>query len=182
MEIITRADFSDTLPVISSRGKVIMNLEGGYKLGGSLSLGFDSNDLSYSSRTASDNSSTTAELANYIDSQTYMTFQSAQIVLRNILSETGSLTYFIGKTDTFCSGDDFPLLFGTYPIATRYRGYLYFPDNEFDGIFTVNGTGIKLETTWGDGRILSSAYLYKDGYLPDGFFPVTPGQYLTLKI
>ena len=58
-------------------------------------------------------------------------------------------------------------MFGSYPIATRYRGYLYFPNNEFDGIYTVNGTGIKVESTWKDGNYLTSAYLYKDGYLPD---------------
>ncbi len=169
MEIITRADFSESLPVITSRGKVILDLKGGYKLGGKLSLGFDSNDLSYSTETASNNSSTVGDLASYIDNQTFLSFQSAQIILRNIFTETTSLTYFIGKADTFCSGDDFPRIFGTYPIATRYRGYLYFPGNEFDGLYTAKGTGIKLTSSWGDGNYLASAYLYKDGYLTNVF-------------
>ncbi|RKX93465.1 MAG: hypothetical protein DRP59_02885 [Spirochaetes bacterium] len=169
MEVITRADFSESLPIITSRGKVILDLKGGYKLGGKLSLGFDSADLSYSSETASNNSATIADLASYIDNQTFLSFQSAQIILRDVISAGTSLTYFIGKSETFCSGDDFPRIFGTYPIATRYRGYLYFPENEFDGLYTVNGTGIKMESSWGDGSYLASGYLYKDGYLTDVF-------------
>ncbi len=170
MEIITRADFSDTTPVIKSRGKVDMNISGGYKLGGNLTLGFDSSDLSYSDSTAAENDDSVSELAEYLDNQTFLNFQSASIVMRGVITESSSLTYFIGETDTFCSGDDFPRIFGTYPIATRYRGYLYFPNYEFDGIYKVNGTGLKMETNWGGDTYLSSVYIYQDGYLPDGYF------------
>ncbi len=170
MELITRADFSGSVPEITSRGKVVIDLTGGYKFGGNLSLGFDSSDLSYSSADISDYDNSSSDLANYLSNQTYLTFQAAEITLRDVLAGGTAITYFIGKTNVLCSGDDFPRIFGSYPIATRYRGYLYFPSNEFDGIHRINGTGMKIATTWGSDNNLTSFYLYKDGYLPDTYF------------
>ncbi len=170
MELITRADFNGFIPDITTRGKVRIELTGGYKFGGGLSLGFDTSDLSYSSEDISSYSTTVPDLAEYLSHQTYLTFQAARITLRDVFSKTTSLTYFIGNDDTFCSGDDFPRLFGSYPVATHFRGYLYFPSNEFDGIHRVNGTGVKVSTMWNSETNLTSFYLYKDGYLKGNHF------------
>ncbi len=170
MELITRADFKGFIPDITTRGKVDIDLTGGYKFGGGLSLGFNSSDLSYSATDISLFDSSSQSLADYLSHQTYLTFQAAHITLRDIFSKTTSLTYFIGDNDTFCSGEDFPLLFGSYPIATRFRGYLYFPSNEFNGIHRINGTGIKLTSRWDSKTNLTSFYLYKDGYLSGNYF------------
>ncbi len=170
MEIITRADFSGGTPVLLTRGKVDLRVSGGYKLGGNLILGFDSMDLGYSNADISDYSSSSTDLATYLSNQTYLKFQSAEIAIRDLFSSTTELTYFIGKTDILGSGDDFPSLFGSVPINTRYRGYLYFPENEFDGIHRINGTGLKLSSTFGSDKFISSAYFYQDGYLGDGYY------------
>jgi hypothetical protein len=169
MELITRADFSSGIPELLTRGKVDIKIGGGYKLGGSLVLGFDSADLGYSNTELAANP-TTADISTFLKNQTYLQFQSAQIIIRDLFSTPTELTYFTGKADVFCSGDDFSSLFGSVPVSTRYRGYLYFPENEFDGIHTVNGTGLKISSTFGSERLLSSVFIYEDGYLGSGVF------------
>jgi len=170
MELITRSDIGPSTPVLLTRGKVDLKIGGGYKLGGSLILGFDSADLGYSNADITDYDDTSENLATYLSNQTYLQFQSAQVTIRDLFSTPTDLTYFTGISDVLCSGDDFPDIFGSVPVSTRYRGYLYFPDNEFDGIHTINGTGLKLSTTFGSERIISSAFIYEDGYLGNGYF------------
>lgn len=169
MELITRADIGYETPKLLTRGKINLKIGGGYKLGGSLFLGFDSSDLGFSNTSLPSNP-TNAEISTYLNNQTYLQFQSAQIIIKDLFSTPTNFTYFTGKTDVFCSGQDFPDLFGTVPIATRYRGYLYFPKNEFDGIHTINGTGFKISSTFGSERNVTSAYIYEDGYMGSGYF------------
>jgi hypothetical protein len=170
MELITRADLDSGTPDLLTRGKVDLRIAGGYKLGGSLILGFDSADLGYSNTSLTAGSETIDSLTSFLSNQTYLQFQSAQITIRDLFSTPTDLTYFTGKIDVLCSGDDFPTLFGSIPIATRYRGYLYFPDNEFDGIHTINGTGFKLSTTFGSEKSITSVFIYEDGYLGNGHY------------
>ena len=170
MELITRSDIGPSTPILLTRGKIDLKIGGGYKLGGSLILGFDSADLGYSNADITDYDDSSENLATYLSNQTYLQFQSAQVTIRDLFSTPTDLTYFTGIADVFCSGDDFPAIFGSVPVATRYRGYLYFPDNEFDGIHTVNGTGLKLSSTFGSEKIVSSAFIYEDGYLGSGYF------------
>jgi len=168
MELITRSNFDTGIPVLTTRGKVDLLVSGGYKLGGSLTIGFNSADLGYSNVDPSTLS--TDDLGTYLSNQTYLQFQSAQVIIRDIFSSSTDLSYFIGKNDVLCSGDDFPNIFGSTPIATRYRGYLYFPDNEFNGIHTINGTGLKVSGNFGSDRNITSAYIYEDGYMGSGYF------------
>ena len=169
MELITRSNFDTGIPVLTTRGKINLLVSGGYKLGGNLIIGFDSSDLGVS-QTDPGTLTTATELGTYLSNQTYLQFQSAQIIIRNLFSNSTNLTYFIGKNDVLCSGDDFPTIFGSIPIATRYRGYLYFPNNEFNGIHTINGTGLKLSSNFGSERNITSAYIYEDGYMGNGHF------------
>ena len=170
MELITRADIGYDTPELLTRGKIDLKVGGGYKLGGSLILGFDSSNLGYSNTALDPLTEDTASISTYLNNQTYLQFQSAQVTIRDLFSTPTDFTYFTGKTDIFCSGDDFQELFGTVPVATRYRGYLYFPTNEFDGIHAVNGTGLKISSTFGSERNVTSAYIYEDGYMGSGYF------------
>lgn len=170
MELITRSDIGPDTPELLTRGKIDLKMGGGYKLGGSLILGFNSADLGYTNTILDPATEDTVSIATYLNNQTYLQFQSAQVTIREIFSTPTDFTYFTGQTDVFCSGDDFQDLFGTVPLATRYRGYLYFPTNEFDGIHTINGTGLKLSSTFGSERNITSAYIYEDGYLGSGYF------------
>ena len=169
MEIITRSNFDTGTPVLTTRAKIDLLVSGGYKLGGSLTIGFDSSDLGYS-QTDPGTLGTATEIGSYLSNQTYLQFQSAQVIIRDLFSSPANLTYFIGKTDVLCSGDDFQTIFGSQQIATRYRGYLYFPDNEFNGIHTINGTGLKLSSNFGSDKNITSAYVYEDGYMGSGYF------------
>jgi len=169
MELITRSNFDTGTPILTTRGKINLLVSGGYKLGGNLTIGFDSSDIGFS-QTDPSTLTTATGLATYLSNQTYLQFQSAQIIIRNLFSSSADLTYFIGKNDVLCSGDDFPTIFGSISIATRYRGYLYFPNNEFNGIHTINGTGLKLSSNFGSDRNITSAYIYQDGYLGSGYF------------
>ncbi len=170
MELITRSSFDTGIPVLLTRGKVDLRMNGGYKLGGSLTLGFDSADLGYSSADIDDYDNNAQDLATYLSNQTYLQFQSAEIIIRNLFSSPTDLTYFTGATDVLCSGAEFPDLFGSVSVATRYKGYLYFPENEFNGIHRINGTGLKVSTTFGSEKNLTSVYIYEDGYLGNSHF------------
>jgi hypothetical protein len=91
-------------------------------------------------------------------------------VYRELFGARGSsLSYFIGESATFASGDVFPTVFGSAPVATRYRGDRYF-DSGYDGIHTVNGTGLSLGTNWGTEWNLTRLFLYQDGYLDKGTY------------
>ncbi len=170
MELITRADIGSGSPELLTRGKIDLKIGGGYKLGGSLVLGFDSADLGYTDTALDPAIEDSASIATYLNNQTYLQFQSAEVTIRDLFSTPTDFTYFTGKTDVLASGDDFSTIFGAVPIATRYRGYLYFTDSEFDGIHTINGTGLKLSSTFGSERNITSAYIYQDGYLGPGYF------------
>lgn len=170
MELITRSDLGSGTPELLTRGKIDLKIGGGYKLGGSLILGFDSADLGYTNTVLDPATEDAASIATYLNNQTYLQFQSAEVTIRDLFSTPTNFTYFTGKTDVLGSGDDFTAIFGTNSIATRYRGYLYFTDNEFDGIHTINGTGLKLTSTFGSENNITSAYIYEDGYLGSGYF------------
>lgn len=157
---------------LQTQGDATLDISGGYKFGGSLSLGFSTDNLSYSGQDASDNAADTASLAAYIDNQTYLQFQGAEVSYRELFGmESSSISWFIGETDTFCSGDIFPEHFASGEVSTRYQGQRYFQSN-FDGIHSVNGTGMALRSGFGSQFNRSAIYLYQDGYLGEGVFSV----------
>ncbi len=172
LELLTRgAWYPDTETVdLATMGNARIELSGGYKFGGNMALGFSSNDLSFLSGDAADNAADAAELAAYLDNTTYLRFIGAEIEYRELFGFPGStLSYFIGESVTFASGEVFPTVFGASPIATRYRGERYF-DSGYDGIHTVNGTGLSLGSTWGTDWNLTRFFLYQDGYLDKGTY------------
>ena len=152
-EVITRGFMDSGSFVLSTRGSVDFLFAGGYKFNGRVLLGFESNDLEDLTQSKS------------------MEFKGAEITMRELLGLPLHLTYFTGINDTFISGDIFPSMFGSKPISTKFRGYLYFPDPlqiRYDGIHTVSGTGVKLSTTFGTERNQTELYLYQDSYLGTG--------------
>jgi len=152
-------------------------ISGGYKFGGSLSLGFFSEDLGYLDQDASDVVEETATpqedvdgLANYLDNNTYLRFQGAELTYRELFgSSNNDLTFFVGESDSFASGDVFMTRFGSADITTRYKGNRYFKSG-FDGIHTVNGTGLRIGSSWGTDRNQTDFYFYQDGYLGTGIY------------
>lgn len=178
LDLLTRGVWNDATGSVdlSTIGNARIELSGGYKFGGNMALGFTSNDLGFLSGDAEDSiSGSDAQadvnaLAAYLDNTTFLRFIGAEIEYRELFGAPGTtLSYFIGETDTFASGDVFPELFGTAPIATRYRGERYF-DSGYDGIHTVNGTGLSVGTGWGTDWNRTELFLYQDGYLGRGIY------------
>ncbi len=177
LELLTRGSWDENSGsvILLNEGNASIDISGGYKFGGSLSIGFESSNLGNANVDAGDvvtgggtaptNANNIDALAAYLDETTFLKFIGAEIEYRELFGKPDtSLSWFIGETDTFCSGEIFPLQFATYPVATRYRGKRYFTSG-FDGIHTVNGTGVKVDTAWGTDWNRSSFYLYQDGYI-----------------
>jgi hypothetical protein len=155
MELITRGYAYEGDFILGTRGSVDFLVAGGYKFGGRVLLGFESNNLE--------------------DPETveFLGFKGAHVVIRNLFGIPFDLTYFTGENDVFCTGEIFPTHFGAKPIASRFSGYLYFPEENqvrYDGIYTVNGTGLKLASGFGSQANLSSMYIYQNSYLGTGTY------------
>ena len=170
LELYTRGSVDNGAFGLESRGEMDLLLEGGYKFGGRVVLGFSSLPLETDS----------LETASISDIG-ILSFKSASATLRNIFDLPLNFTYFIGESDIFCSGDVFPDLFGTFPMASSYRGYLHFPDSTFvyDGIHLINGTGLQIDITTRPETLLLSFYLYHDSMIKsDGILDnLEPGHY-----
>ena len=87
----------------------------------------------------------------------------ASVTLRNVFTLPLNLTYFTGESDLFATGDDFITLFGSFPFATRYRGYLYFPDFQYNGLHRVTGTGLAFDSNFGTTWNSTYLYAYQNG-------------------
>jgi hypothetical protein len=176
LELVSRGFWNGSAVEFVTRGQSEIRVSGGYKFGGSLSFGFESGDLSYSGDQPPDYNDYGAspdayltDLSPYLGNNTYLEFQGAQIVYRDLLPGT-DLTYFTGRNDRFASGELFPDYFGSTPLASRFQGFLYFPENAYRGIHTVNGTGVELSSSFGTEWSRSALYLYQDGYLGSGIY------------
>lgn len=176
LELITRGSSDGDSVFLNTRGRSEIQVSGGYKFGGSLLLGFESGDLSYAGSDPpsfadyGNQATFNAALTNYLDNQTTLEFQGAEITYRNLFESNTDMTYFVGRAARLASAEIFPDLFGSLPIATKYQGYLYFPDREYRGIHTVNGTGIGLSSSFGTEWNRSTLYFYQDSYLGEGYY------------
>lgn len=147
MDLITRGAMNGGDFTLQTFGDLIMEIQGGYKFGGSVALSVLNTDLEASSLSASGLG---------------LGFLSASITIRDLFSAPLALTYFVGQSDTFCSGDGFAL-FGAPPIMTTYRGFMYFPTGPlYDGIYQINGTGAKFEWVPSIETLSVDYYLYED--------------------
>ena len=168
MELITHGFYSQPSGpfVLQTYGNLSLEVQGGYKFGGSIALG----------------------LYNQLDLEALspgipFSFLSASMSVNDLFSIPLSFTYFIGLNDRFGTGEGFGQ-FGAPPIMTRYRGFLYFPSSSlaaqpvYDGIYQVQGTGAKIVYLPNAEHASLGFYVYEDTH-PDwsAFGVVTPGTY-----
>ena len=147
LELYTRGASSGSGFGFESRGDIDLMLEGDSKFAGTFGFSFHDTLLE--------------EITGGTDSGLF--FKTASIVVQQLFALPLDLTYFIGYNDTFGSGEDYSRRFGILPAATRYRGYLHFPDTvEYDGLHQVNGTGLQLDYTGKQERTFLSVYAYQD--------------------
>jgi len=179
--------------LLFSIARADISVLGGYKYGGLLRLSFNSKDLEKAltySRTDIDYIETpfvTALeynlLADRLNNSSTLGFELAKVSVREIFSLPLEVSYFIGNTDTFCSGDEFPLRFGTNPIASSFRGFAYFPGGingnpayQYDGIHQISGTGLSAALTASDS-VIPILYLYQDANFIDSLGMPERGRY-----
>jgi hypothetical protein len=168
LELVTRGAMLGSVFAIQSRGSLALAVEGGYKFGATVLLGY-----------------TNAPLEPF-QSPTGLDFRGIDVTVEEIGSTPLSLTFFIGENDTFCSGDEFTAAFGSDAIMTHYRGFLTFPNGiagqpnvAYDGIHQVKGTGLRLSLAPPDSTFLLFLYGYQDSRFTDLLGNLLPGYYST---
>jgi hypothetical protein len=155
MELITHGAGASGQFALQTYGNLSLEVQGGYKFGGSISFGLLNNF----------NLENLPPAANVgID------FISASMSIRDVFSLPLNMSYFVGQNDPFCSGSGFAE-FGAPPIMTRYRGFFYFPSDPsvapiYDGIYQVQGTGAKLAFVPNPESLGIDLYLYEDTHTP----------------
>ena len=157
LELITRGYSAENKTVLGTRGSMEFLVEGGYKFGGRILLGFESDNL------------------EDLTLERYLNFMGASVVMINPLGLPLEIAYFTGENDVFGTGDVFPVHYGTDPIASKFRGFLYFPAVEqvrYNGIHTVSGTGMKITSDFGSEWARAALYAYQDQYIGTGTYSV----------
>jgi len=160
LELLTRGVVENTTLVLKSYGQMDLSIEGGYKFGGRLGVTYTSG---------------TGDLERAASKS--LSFSGASIIVKDVFSLPLDISYFIGQNDTLCSGEGFSTAFGTAQIMTSYRGFMYFPAGViYDGIYSVNGTGTRIDIAPSRESLLFSLYAYEDTH-PPSTGPVALGMF-----
>lgn len=178
LELATQGSTQDGDFVLASHAAADIAIQGGYKFGAALHFAFESANLEETLGFVSSDPTLNGdgvvdeteykELLDVFRNQNPLSFRLAKAIVRQPFDLPVELSYFIGRDDVFCSGDDFPFRFGTDPIATSFRGFAYDPDGiggnpafRYDGIHEAIGTGLSVALTrWDD--VIPILYAYQD--------------------
>lgn len=177
LELLSRGAYSSSSGNFEASSRLYfgLSIEGGDKFSALLKMDCQSGDL----ENALALSSGTATSSNYLDKLNNLlspSFRLAAVTARSPLDLPLDVSYFVGRMDSFCSGDDFVSLFGSAPFATELRGPMVYPEGVggdssvwYDGIHAASGTGFRLATT---PKLSESSvgylYLYQDSNLGSG--------------
>lgn len=168
LDLITRAYMDAGVLVLATHGDMNIAFDGGYKFGGSVAFEYSDGFLEQPSP------------------ETGLTFKKAAVTVRQLFSLPIAFSWFIGENDLLCEGDAFGAVFGTLPIMTRYRGFMYFPGSViYDGIHGIDGTGFRIDVSPIPESLLFSLYGYEDtNFIVDVVQPdesirqeLVPGRY-----
>jgi hypothetical protein len=180
LELSTTGSVQDGAFVLATRAVAELSVDGGYKFGGTLRFSFSANDLEKALAYLTDplepaSSDPTASdynvLVDRINNSSSLSFRLAKVLIREPFGFPLEFAYFVGRADTFCSGDEFPARFGSAPIGSAFRGFAYFPDGingdpnyQYDGIHAVTGTGFSVSlNAW--SKLVPMLYVYQDSAL-----------------
>ena len=168
---------------LASRVDIEMLIAGGTKFDAWFRLGFRNASIEEYLLAAETNSTlpdgaTATDIATAVSAlqtATGLTLRTVAIEVKELMGTPLSLAAFVGHLDTFCSGSDFPALFGTGDFATRFRGYMYYPDGiggdasrRYDGLHEIYGTGVRLSLP--GKALLPFFYAYQDSWLGPGYY------------
>jgi len=145
--------------VLSTRVDIDMLIAGGSKFDAWFKLGFRNASMedylqAYGSPTTLPDAPATDDLAAAIrrlEAASGLGLRTAAIQIGTSWYDHLQLATFVGHLDVFCSGADFPTLFGSDVFATKFRGYMYYPNGidgdtnrTYNGLHEVYGTGVRL--------------------------------------
>jgi len=149
IDLITHAYNSGGLLNLQTYGNMLVRVEGGYKFAAQI-------DLNFLSSVDPSQSLESLGPANWLG------FLGASITTRDIFGSAVDISYFVGRNDSFCEGDGFAF-FGATTFATSYSGFLYFPAGPlYDGIYRVDGTGVRVDIIPVKETFRLSVYAYED--------------------
>jgi len=167
-ELITHAAPYNGVFALQTYGNIVIQVEGGYKFGAQVNLSFLS----------STSPSVPLESASFNP----IGFYGASVIMRDVLGSSIDISYFVGQNDYFCRGDGFSY-FGSTTFATGYAGFMYFPSGPlYEGIYQVDGTGVRVDITPVKETLRLSVYAYEDTHyndilsMPAGTVFTLPGQ------
>ena len=166
-ELLTRGRSTGGAFILSTQADIEVQIGGGYKFGGQLGLGIETDALEQPSTPGATYDQATAQSAF----NRALTLNSAQIIVRDLFADGINAHYFVGEYSRLLTGDLFPDQFGTQIVASDFRGLLNFPTGVvYDGIHLIDGTGLAIVA----GQIAPWLYLdaavYQDAILGAGLY------------
>ncbi|MBN1241596.1 MAG: hypothetical protein JXA15_02685 [Spirochaetales bacterium] len=147
-------------------------IHGGSKFAASLRLSLLANHLekTLANGAADFDDSWDQDAADALNDAAFIGVSSVALMIPSLFGLPVSTTYFAGYLDQVASGSDYPELFGRKNPSTSVQGYTAFPDGIggdrsrwYDGIHSINGTGIRLGVRALDGDFAGYLYGYMDG-------------------
>ncbi len=165
LQLYTRGYLQNGTFLLDSRSKFDLSIGGGYKFGAKLSFGFDTTNADFSALPSTAPASTIL--------QRVLLFNGAEITAKHVLGSAMDLAYFIGLNDVFASGSVFADRYGTASIESSFGGYMSYPTPpaiEYDGIYRISGTGLRISLPSNPTTFLVDLYLHTDAYLGSGVY------------
>ncbi len=166
---------------LSTRVSIDMLFEGGTKFDAWFKLGFRNAAVenylkAAESLTPLTEAPTMDDLAasiSNLEEASGLSLRSVAIQIKNLLGTPLQLATFVGHLDTLGSGTDFTQYFGTSDFATKFRGYMYYPEGiggdasrRYEGLHEIYGTGMRL--SWPMEAMMPFLYIYQDSWLGAG--------------
>lgn len=156
-EFVTRGFIDDGVFQLETRGEIGIQLQSGFLTRSEVLLGVRSESFGKDPFDPA--------------TQVVPVIRRAAVTFEELFGTAFNFTYFLGESDRLASGLRFPEAFGTEPIATDFRGYLYFPDGPlYEGLFGVAGTGVRVSSGEQWRRTELSVYTYQDNRFDPGVF------------
>ena len=161
--------------MLSTRMNLDMLVEGGAKFAAWFRMSFASDDLEsyFENLYATPDPIDPAQAIPILDATRGFAVRTAAVSIQEAFGSPLELTLFAGRLDEFCSGSDFPALFGTKTFSTKLKGFMYYPDGIggdpsrwYDGLHTAYGTGLRLSLPGENFR--PYLYLYQDLWMGQG--------------
>jgi hypothetical protein len=179
LEVVSRGSMEGADPVISTMAEADIALEGGYKYGITLGLGFEAPNLEKAiayGQMKMDPISTGLPLVeddvnpliDRFNNQAVLSVRFLEATVRELFGKPLELSFFAGHYNGLGSGDEFISRFGTHPVATDYRDFFYFPEGlngdpsrRYNGaIHSILGTGFAL--SYAGETVVPTFYVYQD--------------------